>query len=118
MVRYSQKGLDLSQAKSIVDGLMRRRFPFFEDIEGRIYTDLGDSAKEVALLILFRIYPKRMSHSDIVASVMRHDYTHANAEMAVRRLSGYVDFGEDGNLRLRNTGLREAEELIMESIST
>lgn len=28
MVRYSQKGLDLAQAKSIVDGVMRRRFPY------------------------------------------------------------------------------------------
>jgi hypothetical protein len=117
MVRYSQKGLDLAQAKSIVDSLMRRRFPFFEDIDGRIYTDIGSSAKEVALLILFLIYPKRMSHADLVASVMKHDYTHPNAEMAVRRLSGYVDYDDDGNLRLRNTGLREAEQLIAEAIS-
>jgi hypothetical protein len=28
MVRFSQKGLDLAQAKSIVEGLIQRRYPF------------------------------------------------------------------------------------------
>jgi hypothetical protein len=44
MVRFSQKGLDLNQAKAIVEGLMKRRFPFTEEIDGRVYADVGESA--------------------------------------------------------------------------
>ncbi|MGH9957926.1 MAG: hypothetical protein ACREBC_12485 [Pyrinomonadaceae bacterium] len=34
MVRFSQKGHDLALPKTIVEGLMKRRFPFAESIEG------------------------------------------------------------------------------------
>jgi HEPN domain-containing protein len=51
MVRFSQKGNDLALAKTIVDGLMKRRFPFAESIDGRVYADIGKSARDVALVI-------------------------------------------------------------------
>jgi len=35
MVRFSQKGLDLAAAKDAVEGLMRRKFPLSEEIDGR-----------------------------------------------------------------------------------
>jgi hypothetical protein len=52
MVRFSQKGNDLDLAKSVVDGLMKRRYPFAESIDGRVYADVGKSALDVALVIL------------------------------------------------------------------
>src|SRR5712692_215748 len=58
MVRFSQKGRDLALPMTIVEGLMKRRFPFAESIDGRVYADIGKSAGEVALLILYYIYPK------------------------------------------------------------
>jgi len=112
MVSFSQKGLDLAKANSIVEGLMKKRFPFTEEIEGRVYVDIGKSAKEVALLILWTIYPRRMDRSELQASVMRHDHSENNAKVAVSRLVPYVDDDGRGRLRLRNTGLKKAEELI------
>jgi len=115
MVRFSQKGLDLAEAKAIVEGLMRRKFPFTEEIDGRIYTEIGDSAPEVALGILFYIYPKRMPEVELVESLKRHDYKDHNASIAVQRLKPYVDTDAAGNVRLRNPGVRKTERLISEA---
>jgi len=112
MISFSQKGLDLDQARSVVEGLMKRRFPFIEEIQGRVYVDIGKSAKEVALLILWTIFPRRMDRNTLQASVVRHRYSEKNAEVAVSRLVPYVDEDGAGNLRLRNSGVRKAEELI------
>ncbi|MBZ5703543.1 MAG: hypothetical protein LAN84_17060 [Acidobacteriia bacterium] len=117
MVSFSQKRLDLAQAKSIVEGLMKKRFPFTEEIEGRVYVEIGKSAKEVALLILWTIYPRRMNRAELGASVVRHDYSEKNAKIAVSRIVQYVDDDGIGNLRLRNSGVRKAEELISKASS-
>jgi len=111
MVRYSQKGLDLAVAKAVVDSVVKRKYPFMEEIDGRVYVDIANSAREAALLILWRIYPKRMSEDNLVDSTVRHGYKRANAEMAVKRIRKAVD-DDNGNLRLRNLGVRKAEELI------
>jgi hypothetical protein len=112
MVRFSQKGLDLSEAKRIVEGLMRRKFPFTEEIDGRVYTEIGSSAPETALGILFYIYPRRMREAELIESLVRHGYKQHNAAVAVQRLKPYVDSDGTGSLRLRNTGLRKAEILV------
>ncbi len=109
MVSFAQKGLDLAEAKAIVEGLMRRRFPFTEDIEGRIYSEVGKSAPEVALIVLFHIFPKRMSEEDLARTIKRHQYSEVNAAMAVTRLGRFTDDDGNGNLRLRNPGVRRAE---------
>jgi len=115
MVRFSQKGLDLAEAKAMVEGLMRRKFPFTEEIDGRIYSEIGNSAPEVALGILFHIYPKRMSEAELIRTLKRHEYKDDNATKAVQRLKPYVDDDGVGNLRLRNPGVRKTEELISEA---
>jgi hypothetical protein len=112
MVSYSQKGMDLDEAKGAVDGLMRRKYPFMERIDGRIYVDIAKSAREAALLILYGIYPKRMSQESLAKQVERHGYSKANASMGVKRIRNRVDNDDHGNLRLRNLGAREAESLI------
>jgi HEPN domain-containing protein len=112
MLSFSQKGLALAEAKSIIEGLMRRKFPFTEEIEGRVYVDIGKSAKEVALLVLWTIYPRRMNQTQLEASLVRHGYSHKNAKVAVSRVAAYVDDDSNGNLRLRTRGLKIAEELI------
>ncbi len=114
MVRYSQKGLDLAVAKAVVDGVVKRKYPFMEEIDGRVYVDIANSAREAALLILWHIYPKRMSEDNLVDSIVRHGYKRANAEMAVKRIRKAVD-DHNGNLRLRNLGVRKAEDLIAEA---
>lgn len=114
MVRFSQKNLDLKSAKEIVEGLMRRKFPFTEEIDGRVYTSVGNSAPDVALGILFHIYPEKMSETDLIDSLLRHGFKRKNASTAVSRLKPYVDF-HAGELRLRTTGVMKAEKLLAEA---
>jgi hypothetical protein len=115
MVRFSQKGLDLMEAKAMVEGLMRRKFPLAEEIDGRVYTEIGSSAPEVALGILFEIYPKRMPKEELVKTLKRHEFSDNNANVALVRIKKFVDADEQGRLRLRNTGVRRTEELIAEA---
>ncbi len=84
MVSHSQKGMDLDDAKAAVDGLIRRKYPFMEQIDGRVYVDIANSAREAALLILHGFFPKRMSEESLATSVARHGYSVANAAMAVK----------------------------------
>jgi hypothetical protein len=111
MVSYSQKGLDLAEAKAVVDSVMKRRYPFIEEIDGRVYVDIAESAREAAILILWHVYPKRITEGDLFDQLRRHLYKKANAEMAIKRIQGLVD-DDGGRLKLRAVGVREAEELI------
>jgi hypothetical protein len=115
MIRYSQRDGDPDQAKAIVDGLVRKRFPFFEDIDGRLYTEIGRSALEVGLLILSRAYPLRLSRAELIKSIERHGHGRSNAAVAVSRLLKYADEDDRGGLFLRAVGLRKAEEIIAET---
>ncbi len=114
LLRYAQKGsMDTGSVSEMVAGLNQRKFPFAEDIDGRLYFDLrGLSARDVGLLALWKIYPRRMSKGDLVATAMRHGNKKANAEMGVSRLANLVDDDGAGNLRLRVSGLGAAEKLI------
>jgi hypothetical protein len=112
MIRYSQKGMDLNEAKAAVDGIVKRRYAFFEDIDGRVYVDIASSAREAAVLILYSIYPKRMSEDALKDQIRRHGYKRANAEMGVARIRTLVDRDDNGSVKLRNLGIRAAEELI------
>lgn len=116
MVRYAQKQRDLTEAKSTVEGLMKRRYPFIEDIDGRVYVDLkmAKSARELGLLILWQKGASRISRDDLIAAIrrQRRDISVANARMAVQRLGNVVDDDGAGNLRLRSSGFREADQVI------
>lgn len=115
MVRFSQKGHDLALPKTIVEGLMKRRFPFAESIDGRVYADIGKSAKEVALVILYYIYPKRISREALTEALVRHPFKKANADIAVHRIAGFIDDDGRDMVRLRNSGLRKVEKLFAKS---
>ncbi len=86
LVRFSQKGAAApDEAAANVAALTKRRYPVFEEIDGRLYSDVGDSAREVGLMLLF-FHGKRMSSEELVASIQRHGHKAANAKMAVARL--------------------------------
>ena len=106
------KGRNLSEAKRVVESIMRRHYPFIEEIDGRIYVDIGHSAREKALVILWYKYPNRVSKAELINALIRHEYNLANAGVAVTRITGCIDDDGEGNVRLRNRGLKEAEELI------
>jgi hypothetical protein len=114
MVRFSQKGGNPVPPQQVVDGLMRRRFPFAENIDGRVYANIGNSAKDVALVVLYYIYPRRINRTELIASLVRHAFKKANASVAVQRIAGFIDDDGNGMLRLRNSGIQEVERLIAE----
>jgi len=112
MISYAQKGLDLTEAKAVVDGIISRKYPFMEVIDGRVYVDIANSAREVALLILYGIFPKRIAEEALISQVVRHGYKPTNASMGVKRILTRVDKDDTGHLKLRNLVVREAESLI------
>jgi hypothetical protein len=112
MIRFSQKGHDLKEPAEIVAGLMSRRYPFAENIDGRVYSGVGKSGPDVAMVVLHSIYPARMSRGDLVETLIRHTFRRANAETAVKRIARYVDDDGSGMLRLRNSGLEKIENIL------
>lgn len=116
MVRYSQKNSDPADAKTTVDALMKRRYPFVDEIDGRAYIDLqtAKSARDLGLLILWYSGSKRIGRDELVDAIMRQrrSVTLANARMAVTRLEDVSDDDGTGNIRLRAAGFKEAEALI------
>ena len=113
LLRYAQKGGDLAQTAALVAGLMRRRYPFIEEVDGRVYFHVPKiSARGVALLTLWHRYPGRVVRAELIAAVKRHRFTTNNANVAVSRLGGAVDDDGQGLLKLLIPGLREAERLI------
>jgi hypothetical protein len=111
LVRYSQKGLDLAQAKDVVENITKRKYPFAEVIDGRVYVDIATSAREAALLILYVSYPRRVNIDTLSDQVSRHGYKKTNSKQGVSRIKTLVD-DSNGSLKLRNAGLLEAEKLI------
>jgi hypothetical protein len=69
-------------------------------------------AKETALVILYYIYPKRMSRKALTAALAG---THSR-KPAVQRIVGFLDDNGMGMIRLRNTRRRKVEELFAEAI--
>jgi hypothetical protein len=114
MLRFSQKGsIDLNTVAGMVASLNQRKFPFMEDIDGRVYFSLkGLSARDVVLLTLWRIHPGRISRKELVAAAKRHGNSEANAAVGMSRLKKIVDDDGHGNLRLLVRGIQEAEALI------
>jgi hypothetical protein len=91
---------------------MRRQFPLSEEIDGRIYTQIGHSAPEVTIGILFEIYSKRMAKDELVKTLKRHEFSDNNANVALVRIKKYVDIDEQRRIQLRNTGVQRVDELI------
>lgn len=114
LIRYSQKGaVDPSEAKALVEGLVERKYPVIENVDGHVYFHGDDkSATDVALVLLAERYPRRMIPHDLVAAIKRHRFSANNARLAVQRVKKFVDENEEGNLRLLQTGLRRAEEIV------
>lgn len=111
MIRLSHKGtLKPDDAADVVDGLMEKRYPDIEDIDGRLYVNLdGLSAPDIALLVLERKYPARFSRDELLETLLRHDgVKKSNAQVAMTRIKKYIDDDGKGNLKLRANGRQKA----------
>jgi len=113
LFRFSAKNLiSIEETKRVIDSLMERRYPIFEEIEGRVYVDNKKfkSAPECSLLILYKIYPKRISKNMLADLLKRHNFR--QSAIKFERLSSYIDIDGNGNILLRATGRRKAKEIL------
>lgn len=112
MVRFCSAGGDINAAMTLIEELTKKLYPYFEDIDGRSYVNIDNlKASELALLLLYKSYPKRMVRQDLVDAVRRHGATASAANTAVHRLKNVVD-DENGKWKLRGTGRQKAEDLL------
>jgi hypothetical protein len=112
LVRFADGKADLKVAMLLVEGLSTKKYPYFEDIDGRTYINLkGLSARDVGLLILNAIYPKRITREQLIDMIHRHNFSKNSARVATQRLKGSVDDDND-NWKLRGIGLQEAEKML------
>ena len=113
LVRFcTSNSLSPNEARKIVESLIERRYPIFEEIEGRIYIDKNrhKSALQCALMILYMKFPKRMHRSNLFEAVERHGYT--KSAMKFGRLSPFIDSDDQGNVLLRASGRKKAEHIL------
>jgi hypothetical protein len=114
MIRHAQHGAaTMEEAKATVESLMRRKYPLIEKIDGRTYFH-GHKASgtDVALVILFDCYPKRIAADDLVTQVKSNKFSLHNARVAVTRIDRYVDRDKGGKLMLLAPGLVKAEAIL------
>lgn len=110
MVRFCS-GSDPSTAMKLIKELATKTYPYFEEIGGRPYVNLDGKPGEIALLILYSIYPDRLRRQELVDLVIRHGIGKSAATSAVHRLKKVVD-DNDGEWMLRGKGREQAEALL------
>lgn len=117
MIRHAQHGsAGMEEAKQAVDAVMRRRYPLIEEIDGHTYFHGRDpSAVDVALVILLKNYPRRLSPESLIAQLRSNKFTQDNSKKAISRIDRYIHHDASGNLLLLQPGLLKAEELMREA---
>jgi hypothetical protein len=112
MIRYCGAGHDTDAAMELIEGLSNKAFPDFENIDGRPYVNIEKlGATDLALLLLYVSYPRRISRRALVDATKRHGIKASAAEVAVHRQKDVVD-DDNGEWKLRTTGRRKAEQLL------
>jgi hypothetical protein len=112
MVRFCSIGGDTNAAMSLIEELTNKVYPYFEDIDGRSYVNIDKlSAADIALLLLYKSYPRRINRQALVGLIERHGAKSGAANMAVSRLKSVVDDDSD-EWKLRGLGRQRAEELL------
>lgn len=93
---------------------MEKRHPLFESIDGRIYVNhKGLSPKNIAILLLYSRYPKRMSRKELTESIERHGGTTKNAiAIALTNIKDLIDDDGSGNWKLRELGRQKAARIL------
>ena len=112
MVRFCSSGADTVEAMALIEELTDKLYPLFEHIDGRTYVSTSKlKPGQLALLLLYDAYPKRLKRQNLVLAVQRHGTKASTAQVAVHRLKDMVD-DRDGEWKLRGTGREAAEEIL------
>ena len=119
VLRYSQKGVaDVSVVQEQLNIIVKRRYPYIEDIDGRTYFHFrGLSARNVGLLYLRYMYPVRVTSTEVLNTIVRHKFSRKNAIVATSRLRKVVDIDNNNKLVLLQPGVKEADEIIKYNLS-
>lgn len=114
MIRIATKGAtDLGEAERLVDSLTEKKYPLFEEVDGRMYFHLQNkSAPDVALLALAKRYPERIGREELIRTITQNSFTEANARVAINRIMRFVDDNGREEFRLLATGLQKAEKIL------
>jgi hypothetical protein len=112
MVRFCSTGADTETAAALIDGLTNKKYPYFENVDGRPYVNIrGLRPKQIALLLLYFLYPKRLNRQELTSAIKRHGVSVSAAKTAVHRLQRVVD-DDNGAWKLRGIGIQEADEIL------
>jgi len=111
MVRLCSTLSDTDAAMSHIAALTSKKYPLFEEIDGRSYVNIDNlGAPDYALLLLYKAYPKRINRQNLIDSIVRHRVTKNAANIAVSRLKCVDD--DNGDLKLRGIGRAKADDLL------
>jgi hypothetical protein len=113
LIRHADAGnVSPVEAMKLVQELTKKRYPHFEEIDGRVYVNMsGLSAKEIGLLLLYECYPSRISRQGLMELIWRNGVTKEAAAVATSRLVGFID-DRDGDWKLRSIGRIQAEKIL------
>lgn len=117
LVRFCGK-TDTAAAAALIDELTNKTYPYFENIDGRSYVNIkGLKPGEIALLLLYSLYPKRISRQELVGLVQKHVVAASTANTAVHRLKHLID-DDNGNWKLRGLGRQDAEAVLRKLLTS
>lgn len=112
MVRFCSTDANTVTAAALIDELTNKTYPYFEEVDGRPYVNIkGLKPGEVAILLLYFVYPARINRQELVDMVTRHTGSKNAANTAVHRLKHLVD-DDNGAWKLRGIGRQEADVLL------
>lgn len=113
LIRFSSKrSKDPREAQDLVESLTGKAYPFFEEIDDKLYVNIENlSAEKTALLILYGRHPRRTEEGFLCDLVERHGFSSKNAKMAFRRIKRLDDINISG-LKLRSLGRQKAEKIL------
>jgi len=113
LVRFSsRRDKNPREAQNLVEALTGKTYPFFEEIDDKLYVNMENlSAEKTALLILYGRHPRRTSKDFLCELVERHGFSSKNAKMAFRRVKHLCDVDKNG-LKIRSLGRQKAEKIL------
>jgi len=112
LIRYSDSDVPTTEEiKATIESIVSEKVPFFEKIDDRIYVNKKTkSANECALLILYSVYPNRLTKQQLTDCVTLHPYK-KNA-LHLERMTQYIDVDSKNRILLRTPGRQEAENIL------
>ena len=119
LVRFcASNNLSIDEAHKLVNSITERRYPVFEEIGDRIYVDNTKhrSARQCALLLLYRKYPNRIDKHDLYRLLEKNGYQSSKRYKALYNIEQYIDIDDDYDILLRKRGIEEAEKILQKSV--